>query len=199
MIAASTHWFLPGTRLGPRAWVGLAIGLFGVVTLFWTDVASFGRSGLWAGAVLMISPVVATVSSTVAKRFGGGVRSIELNRNGMLFGALLLGVLALATERDAPVRWTAAAIGSIAYLAVFGTALAFGLYFWLLRHIPAHTLGLISYVTPAIALTLGTLLGKEPFHRTTLLGAVLILSGVLLVAAPTAVRAPRTDSVRAAR
>src|SRR5204862_326328 len=65
--------------------------------------------------------------------------------------------------------------------AVVGTAVTFGLYFWLLRHLPAHKLSLISYVTPAIALLLGAIAGDEPFTAATAIGSALILAGVWLV------------------
>jgi O-acetylserine/cysteine efflux transporter len=59
-----------------------------------------------------------------------------------------------------------------------GTVVAFGIYFWLLRYAPAYKLSLIAYVVPAIALTLGTLLGEEPLGWHTALGTGLVLAGV---------------------
>jgi drug/metabolite transporter (DMT)-like permease len=66
-------------------------------------------------------------------------------------------------------------------LAIAGTVVTFGLYFWLLRHAAAHKLGLIANVTPAIALFLGWSLGEEPLTAFTLAGGALVLVGVLLV------------------
>jgi drug/metabolite transporter (DMT)-like permease len=109
-----------------------------------------------------------------------------MNRNAMWIGAVALVVVALVTEREAVPRWSAAAIGSVAYLAVAGTVLTFGVYFWLLRTVAAYRLAMISYITPAIALTLGTLIGKEPLTGWTVAGSLTILFGVALV-----VMAPR--------
>ena len=78
--------------------------------------------------------------------------------------------------------WTPRAIFSIAYLAVAGTVVTFGLYFWLLRFAPASSLSLIAYVTPAVALVLGWGFGGESITAFTLAGAVLILIGVTLAA-----------------
>jgi len=100
---------------------------------------------------------------------------------------VLLLAAALLFERDAPARWTPAAIGSVLYLALAGTALTFGLYFWLLRHTAASRLSLIAYATPAIALAVGNLAGGEPIRATTLAGSALILCGVACVVR----RAPR--------
>jgi drug/metabolite transporter (DMT)-like permease len=62
-----------------------------------------------------------------------------------------------------------------------GTVVTFGLYYWLLRYLDAHRLSLIAYVTPAVALTLGSLVRGEPFQPSTMAGAGCILAGVLLV------------------
>ena len=49
--------------------------------------------------------------------------------------------LAVLLERDRPPRFDAVSVGCILYLAIFGTAVTFGLYFWLLKPV-AKTYGL---------------------------------------------------------
>lgn len=181
MMAACGHWMLPGERLRPVQWSGFVLGLVGLVVLFSTDLQEFGPEGVPAALLLFTSPLSSTVGTVVVKRYGAGVSSLLLNRNGMLLGAALLLVTAALTERGEPAAWNAPAIGSVAYLAIMGTVVTFGLYFWLLRYAPANKLSLIAYVTPVVALTLGWSIGDEPVTRNTLLGTGLILGGVVLV------------------
>lgn len=181
LMALSSHWFLPGERLRGAQWLGFVVALAGIVLLYATDLRELGPHAIPAALILFLSPLVSAVGNTLIKLRGGGVNSLALNRNAMLLGAVLLCALAAATERDAQMRWTPAAIGSIAYLALAGTVLTFGLYFWLLRFVDAHKLGLIAYVTPAIALTLGWTIGDERVTPYTLGGAACILAGVVLV------------------
>src|SRR6185295_14357652 len=114
-------------------------------------------------------------------------------------GGALLWVVALVSERGVPFHWTGRALFSLAYLALFGTVTAFGLYFWLLRHTPANRMAVIAYVTPAVALVLGLTLRHEPIGPWTLAGLGLILLGVSLVhrggarSAPTVARAPASS------
>ena len=56
--------------------------------------------------------------------------------------------------------------------------LTFGVYFWLLRYVPAYRMSLISFVTPVVALMLGASIGDEPIGPRTLLGTALVLGGV---------------------
>ena len=134
-----------------------------------------------AAAILLMSPVVSAISTTVIKRYGAGTNSTLLNRNGMLLGAALLLIAGAVFERDATCTWTPTAIFSIIYLAVCGTAVTFGIYFWLLRYADAYKLSLIAYVTPAIALFLGWWIDDDPITPYTYLGTALILSGVVAV------------------
>lgn len=181
MVAGLSHRWLPGERLGASAWTGFLLGFVGVVLLFLTDIRGIGPDAVSAALILLISPTVCAVVNTVVKRHAEQVSSVLLNRNGMLLGAVLLLAFAALTERQASITWTPFAIFSVAYLAIFGTALTFGLYFWLLRTSPAHHLSLIAYVTPAVALFLGWLFRGEPIGAHTLAGTALILGGVWLV------------------
>lgn len=183
LVAICAHFFLPGERLGTRQWSGFAVGFAGIVLLFSTDLRAIGPAAIPAGLVLLLSPAISAVGQTWVKRTGKDVSSLLLNRNGMVVGAVLLLAAAFLFERDAPVRWTAQAMGSVAYLALVGTVVTFGLYFWALRHAPAYRMSVIAYLTPALALTVGAVLGSEPVHLHTLGGVALILGGVALVMA----------------
>jgi len=180
MMAGVGHVLLPGERLRGRQWLGMAVGLIGVAVLFRTDLARIEGAGV-VGLVLLLSPLVSAVGTGLVKRDGADVNSMLLNRNGMLLGALLLGTLAFALERDAPARWTPSAVASIAYLALMGTCLTFGLFYWAMRYAPAYQLSLISYVTPVIALALGSLVRSERVTPGLLGGGALVLAGVGLV------------------
>jgi drug/metabolite transporter (DMT)-like permease len=189
MMAISGRYFLAGERVGARQAVGFVAAFAGVVLLFTKDLERFGRDGIAAAALLLLSPAVSCVGTVVLKRRGAGFSSAYVNRDAMWVGALLLSLLALALERDVDSHWSAAAIASVAYLALIGTVLTFTLYFWLLRHTQAYRMSMIAYITPAIALTLGTLIGKEELTRWMLAGSALILVGVLLVTWRTRARA----------
>ncbi len=181
MMAGIAHAWLPGEQLRGLQWLGFVLGFLGLVLLYAADVRSFGsQASLWA-LLLMLSPLVSAIGTALVKRHGAGASSLVLNRNGMLTGAVLLCAAAAVFERDAPAAWTPAAIGSVVYLALAGTVTTFGLYFWLLRTTAANRLGLIAYVTPVIALVLGTVVRGEEVQATTVSGAASILAGVLLV------------------
>ncbi|MCA8957932.1 MAG: EamA family transporter [Planctomycetes bacterium] len=186
LMAASGHLFLPGERLRGLQWLGFAAGFSGIVLLFSTDLQGIGAGAIPAAALLLLSPLVCAVGTTVVKRCASGTSSLRLNRNAMLLGSVLLLGAAAWVERDRKFAWSLRAWASIGYLAVFGTVVTFGVYFWLLRFAAANKLSLVSYVTPVVALWLGWLCADEPVRGSTLAGTALVAAGVLA-----ALRSPR--------
>jgi drug/metabolite transporter (DMT)-like permease len=180
-VAIASHFFLAGERLRPVQATGLVVGFVGVGVLVFKVLGAIDQRAILFGLLLLTSPLISTVSTIVAKRHSARVSSVLLNRNALVVAATLHVLLALVFEHDASAEWTPRAIASVVYLAVFGTAIAFGLYFWLLRTNPANQMSLISYVNPAVALFIGWAVGKEPVTGWTLAGSALILVGVFLV------------------
>ena len=184
MLALFGSVWLRTETLSARQWFGIAVGFAGVVLLFATDIAQAGDDGWVYGAVLLLSPMVAALAQTYVKRTGAGVSSLLLNRNGICLAVPVLGTLAFVFERDLEPNWTPRALASVAYLAVVGTVVTFGLYYWALRHAPSHKMGMTTYLAPTIALAVGAGFRGEPLHLHTLVGSGLVLGCVAVVLAP---------------
>jgi drug/metabolite transporter (DMT)-like permease len=168
-------------RLTAANVIGLLVGLAGVGVIYWSEVLRAADvPALGVFAVLTASTIV-SLASVAAKRFGEGIPPLALVAPGQLFGGLLLGAIALFTERGLPIHFTASAVGSIAYLAVLGSAVAFMAYFYLLRSIDVTRLSLLSYVTPVVAVTLGALVLHERLEVNAFIGAGLVFAGVWLM------------------
>ena len=180
MMAFAGHFVTRAEPLRPRQWLGFAIAFSGIVSLFLTDVASISREAVWMGLLLLLAPASVAYSTTLIKVRAQGSSSLLLNRDSILIGALGLAVLSLLFERPSSVVWSGAAVFSVLYLAIPGTVVTFGVYLWLLRYVPAYRLSLTAYVTPVVALLLGSALGGEPLRATTLSGTALVLGGVAL-------------------
>lgn len=176
MMAGAAHWMIPGEKLRGGQWLGMLLGFGGVVLLFQTDLARIEGAGL-PGAILLLSPMVSAVGTALVKRDGGGVSSLKLNRNGMFLGAALITVMAFVTDRGTPAEWTPKATASVVYLAIIGTCLGFGLFYWSMKYVAAYKLSLIAYITPAIALYLGAVMRDEQVTSSLIMGGVIVLLG----------------------
>jgi drug/metabolite transporter (DMT)-like permease len=196
-VALIAHFALPGERLGRRSLVGLVLGFAGVAVVFSEDLAALGGPQVaFAAAVMLLSPLASAIAQIVVKRWGGQVHPVPLNAGAMIIAAATVGVLAALVERHRPVEFTGAAVASLLYLALIGTAVAFTLYFWLLRHMAATTLSLTAYAIPVVAMGVGALAFDEPITARVLAGTALVIAGTALASwrrrSPPAEEAPAT-------
>jgi drug/metabolite transporter (DMT)-like permease len=83
--------------------------------------------------------------------------------------------------------WTAESVGSIAYLALIGSAVPFVALTVLLRHISAQATSFLAMLLPFGALVFGATLYSEDITLRALAGAALVAVGLLIAqAAPRA-------------
>ena len=180
LMAGSAVCFL-GERLRLRQWLGFAVSFAGIVAVFASDLGGIEPGNIRYAWLLMLSPVIATLGTTLVKKYGSKTSSVVLNRNGMLLGAALLSAAALVREDPLAMTWTPRVTIATVCLAVFGTTMTFGIYFWLLRTVPASMLALINYVTPVLAMLLAVLVGDGSYGTAAYTGAGLVVLGIALV------------------
>lgn len=192
-MAVTGHFVTKVERLSQRQWIGVLIGLVGIVVLFATDIAGISPKAVTMGLLVLLGPLSVTFSTTVIKRRAHMASSVLLNRDAMLIGAGSLLALSFVFERGKPVHFTPMAIWSVGYLAIAGSVVTFGLYAWLLRTVAAYRLSMVSYVIPAIAIWLGATFGNEPLRSTTVFGTGLVIAGVALTLGRT--RGPDAASI----
>jgi len=68
---------------------------------------------------------------------------------------------------------------ALGYLAVFGSALGFSAYVYILKHGTAARVATYAFVNPVVALFLGWLLGGEALTLRTILASTVILTAVI--------------------
>lgn len=180
LMAASGVCFL-GERLRLRQALGTLVAFAGIVTVFGGGLGDVDNGNLGACLLLLTSPCLSAVGTTLIKRHGSRTSSLVLNRNGMLLGAALLLLLSWLCEDPFAATWTPRGVLALVALALFGTALTFGVYFWLLRTVAASRLALISYVTPVFAMLLGAIVGDGVLDGFAWGGTALVTAGIAIV------------------
>ncbi|MGH7551057.1 MAG: DMT family transporter, partial [Gemmatimonadota bacterium] len=169
---------LPTERMTGRRIAGVMIGFLGVLLVFRGDLSVEHPRGAVAAAFLLLSPLASAAANVGVKRWGLDIPPYQLSILPMIYGSLALLGTSLAVEDVSAAAWTPVAIGSVVYLALFGSAFAFVGYYTLLRVVAVTTLNLISYVFPIVAVVLGYLVLGESMDSLTLAGAALVLTGI---------------------
>ncbi|MDT8385458.1 MAG: DMT family transporter [Gammaproteobacteria bacterium] len=165
--------FTPGKLLG------MALGFAGLLSIFAADIMLEDHA--WQGVLaILLSVVLHSVSGVWVKRMSGGLPGLTVTSGGLFVVAPLFFLTWLVFDGQLPTEITAQAGWSMVYLGVFGSALGFTLYFYLLKNMEANRVSLITLLTPVLALTLGTILNGEIISLQVLFGSGLIVSGLVL-------------------
>jgi drug/metabolite transporter (DMT)-like permease len=168
-----------GEKVTPLQWIGLALGLFGVLLVL------HDRSIVLAGSVLgwianFLSLIGLTLGTLYQKRYCGGIdwragNLIQYIGAGVLF---TLGAFAFETRE---IHWTGELIFAMAWLVLVGSIAAVGLMYWLIRRSTATGFASLFYLVPIVTAFFAYILFDERLDSISILGMVICAGGVALV------------------
>jgi drug/metabolite transporter (DMT)-like permease len=185
-VALGLHGRLPSERLNTLQWLGIALAFGGVVLTF------FGRSHqlapvpgtaspLWGDALALLGGVAWAATTVVVRCSSLAKASASQTLLYQLVGAFVLLLLASLVLDQTFINPTPMVLGALLFQSLVVSFASFLVWFWLLRHYQASQLGVFSFMTPLFGVAFGVWLLKEPLEPNFVLGAVLVLSGVVLV------------------
>lgn len=195
-----------GEAINPVGWVGLLLGVLGILCLglpadllrhWWLEGPRVSNLQAWShGELWMLGAAAAMAVGTVLCRFATK-HSDALVVTGwhMLLGGLPLvlgaawmaqlqpgdGGANTATALALWPQWTASQWGLMAYASLLGSALAYGLFFWFASQGDLTGFTALTFLTPVFALLSGLLFLEESLRPLQWLGALLALLSVLLI------------------
>lgn len=174
-------WWAFGQKSSRRFLLTALGGVVGVALVFWPEIAHTGARpnaawGLGVGLFAVLAACVGNVLTlTLTRR---GLPLLPILAWSMGYGALFLLVTALLSGSGLQMDWRPSYLLSLLYLSVFGSAVAFVLYFKLAtRQGPARA-ALMGVVIPVIALTASALLEGWQFTPLAGLGMLLCVGSV---------------------
>ena len=173
-----------GTRATPRVMVGAALGIVGIVIIFapQVEVVSFRDSMLY-GCILAVAGALTASCGNMASQAAQkrSLPVLQANAWGMLYGALITAVVAVAGGHPFTFDATFTYIASLVYLAVFGSVIAFGAYLTLVGRIGAHRAGYAAVLWPVVSLALSMAFEGLRLDAPIVIGTSFVLLGNLLV------------------
>jgi drug/metabolite transporter (DMT)-like permease len=190
-------WLRPGgLRPAPRVIAGFLLGFAGMALLVGPKHLGNSERVDPIGAFALIGASLAWAAGSIYSRHHPLPRSPLLGA-GMqtLCGGAVLCLFAVAKGETRHFHFADVSLRSwlaLLYLIVFGSALGFSAYVYILKHSTAARVATYAFVNPVVALFLGWFLAAEPLSVRTLLASCIILTAVLLV-----VTAPHRDPIEA--
>ena len=166
---------LTGMRL-----LGVAIGFVGVVVAVGAEGLSISNASTRGQLAVLVAAAAYGVNGVYSRRAFRGMPPLLPATGQMLSATLIIAPLALALHGLPTALPSAGALGAVLALAVFGTALAYILLYWLIERLGATRSSMVTYLLPPFALVYGTLFLREPIALNALLGLALVVLGILL-------------------
>jgi len=179
VVAFFSHFLLPSERLNRYKIFGMSLGFSGVLVIFSSDI-HLGEGGILPMAAIVSSSALQGLSMVIVKKIGKHVDPVAMSCGGLAIGVTVMYGLALIFEDFSGVHLDVKGLGSILYLASFGTVVTFIVFYWLLKRVEAVYLSLTSLITPILAMILGWAWLRESLAPRIYSGAALVLLGIFV-------------------
>jgi drug/metabolite transporter (DMT)-like permease len=168
-----------GQQIGWRVAAGLAVGVVAVIVLVGVSPLEPGPTTILAVAAGLGAPASYAIAGNLVRARLAGVGATELATGMLTAGAVLALPVALLT--GAPGMPATDGLISLVAVGTLSTAIAWPIFFRVLRRTTPTAASTVTFIVPAFALTWGSILLAEPIGIGLLVGFGLILVSLTLV------------------
>jgi len=165
-------------------WLAAALGVVGVAALLWEELrtAHFDARAATGVAFAFCGVVCAAIANVCAARGERlGIAVLPLTAWAMGYGAAVLAVVVTVRGAHWTFEPTFAYIGSLLYLSVFGSVIAFALFFGLARRRGFTLASYIGALTPPIAMAMSSVFEDKTWTPLALVGIAVVVAGQVLL------------------
>ena len=180
-VALFSIKILPSEKVTLIKFLGIFVGFAGVALIFKDQLYISRHMAYYGMLALLISPAFSALGTILGKKARRKYHTVTLNTFPLLYTGITLFAMHFFFEQGQLVFYSWPAVFSLLYLGIFGTAIAFALYFWLLKTTSAVLMSLITFVTPPLALLWGWIVLGEQITFMLIIGMLLIFGGIFIV------------------
>lgn len=169
-----------GKPLERRLIIASVLGVVGIACMFWPEVHSFDLKDESVYGILLtiIAVTFASLGNMAAVvSTSRNLPVVAVNAHGMAWGSLMSATVAAILGRKLNFLFQPDYIASLLYLAIFGSAIAFGCYLALIRSIGSARAAYTSVLFPVVALIVSTLVEDYQWSAPAFAGIVFIVAG----------------------
>ncbi|UTW14325.1 DMT family transporter [Marinobacterium rhizophilum] len=190
--ALGLHFTVASERLAPLQWLGILLAFGGIAIAFLGSATQTDQpdvlSMLWGDTLALLAGAAWGMTTVILRT----TRLSRLPATHTLMYQLVVAFVVLmifaiwqgqTTFNPTPEVWA-----SLAFQSVVVSFASLLLWFWLLQHYLASRLGAFSFLTPLFGAAFGAWLLNEPIEPRFLLGALFVLTGIVLVSGYTTVQ-----------
>jgi drug/metabolite transporter (DMT)-like permease len=187
LVWTTSLWTVPlaalflGERMTRRKWLGISIGIAGVIVLseIWRN--DWSETSVSVGVGLLI--LAATVSAATAvhiRRHHWTIRPLQALPWQLIGAVVPLIILGLIVDGPPAIEWSQRLVWIMVYQAVLASGVAFWAQIVVLRNLSAVSTNLTMMGVPVIGVISSSLALDEAITTTLLVGMVLVMAGVTM-------------------
>ena len=170
-------------KINLQIFIGMALGFSGVALIFRNDISNISNKAYLLGAfATLIATSSWSLGSVINKKKTAHINPLFNSGLQLFFGGILLFVCSPFIDDYSHLHFfQKEVIGSLAYLIIFGSVLAYSAYMYALKELPVGVVALYAYINPLVAVVLGYFILNEPLTWFTVIAFITIVTGVYIV------------------
>jgi drug/metabolite transporter (DMT)-like permease len=187
VVWTTSLWTVPiaaifiGERMSGRRWVGLALGVAGVIVLFEPWGFDWEEPGVALGHALLILAAITNAATSVHIRgHRWTITPLEAIPWQLLGAAIPLVILGLIVEGAPVIDWTPQLVWIVLYQGMLATGIAFWAQIVILRNFSAVSTNLTLMAVPVVGVASSAILLGEEVTTALAIGLILVIVGVAL-------------------
>jgi drug/metabolite transporter (DMT)-like permease len=155
------------------------MGIVGLSVMF-ASALRLNHEALFGMVAVLFAAFLQAFSSVWIKHLNAKLPALSQVTGGLLVALPVYWLTWWLNAGRWPASLSTASLGSIIYLGTVATTLGFALYYYLLGHLAATRVALITLITPVLSLLLGYSVNNEPLTLKVVVGTFFILSALVL-------------------
>ena len=174
------HFYYKNDRLSPQKWIGITAGFSGIILANWGQ--SFELSFQLDGEGFMImAGVTSAIATIIAKELAVGIHPFAITGWQLTLGALVLLFIGYPQLGEDAIQFTALGGGLLVYSS-FLSAVAFALWYSLLKYHSASGISMYKFITPIAGVLLSTIfIPGESLTLMIFLAFIMVAFGIIVV------------------
>lgn len=182
VMVALLAWLFGQERMNPRKGLGIAVALLGCLTVIGNgDPLALLQGEVGLGEWLILGCALSWASYTfIGRRVAQSLPALAVTLYASLLGALFLGLAALFEGAIEPATWSLRVWAAMAFLAIFGTAMAYTWFTAAVHQIGVARASVFINLVPVFAVLQAAVLLDERLGLPVLVGGLLVIAGVWL-------------------
>lgn len=174
-------FFIFSSKMEKMQWVGVAVGFLGILVLLELNLFQLFQDNLLGVGTMLVATICYGFGAHLSKRYLHDIPITVISFTTLAMAGVISGIMLAIIQ---PSGFTAIGsmntIISLVGLGVFGSGLAYLLYYYMVKEGSAEFASLVTYIVPITAMLWGSLLLGENITPHMLFGLILIFSGVYL-------------------